>query len=397
MSSLKDVTEASFDSDVVRNTRPVLVDLWAEWCGPCKALAPILKKVSEQFVGTVDFVKVNVDENASIRDRFGVRGIPTLLLLDKGVEVGRVVGNRTVAQLAKFIDGHLGTATELPTANVANLKAFNGDEAKKQSIVTSLRALVSRKQAVPSEVMWEGDLNGAIQFAANIADIDDCAQNLGIAADVLSIVESLSTYRGTNLGAAQFTTDWLDAVNAGANLSALPGRLLVAALRSSTLSDATGSNDSAQAVREKLITLYDEGSPEVVANLGVAKEEAARIDDPVLKDVLTAASVPLSDPSILSQLLFRIANLRCARLRTEIDWTAQDEHRFAEAMQGLVNEAVARGEKPARGDALLDILRERDPELARRFAYQYFEGAEARVEVGRAFGDALIELTRTFH
>ncbi|MGF6573692.1 thioredoxin [Paraburkholderia sp. GAS333] len=400
MSQLKDVTEASFDADVVSNSRPVLVDLWAEWCGPCKALSPTLKKVSEQFVGTVDFVKVNVDENASIRDRFGVRGIPTLLLLDKGVEVGRVVGSRSAAQLAKFIDGYLGTSTELPKLDASQLKAFNGNPAKKQEIVASLRSLLSRKHANLSEAMWEGDLSGAIQFAANTADMDDCALSLGIASDVLSVVETLSTYRGTHIGAAEFVTGWLDAVEIGATLTAIPGRLLIQVLRNARLNDALSTNERAQAVRDQLLALYD-GAPtasaEFAASLGAAKEQAAKIDDPILNGILTASAVPLSDPSILAQIVFLVTNIRSAQLRAEVDWTGQDEARFAESMQGLVNEAIARGEQSGRGDALLELLRQRDPELARRFAHHYFEGSEARGATGRAIGDALIELTRTFH
>uniref|UniRef100_UPI0005BE00A6 thioredoxin n=1 Tax=Burkholderia gladioli TaxID=28095 RepID=UPI0005BE00A6 len=95
MSDLKSVTEASFEADVTQNSRPVLIDFWAEWCGPCKALAPTLEKVARNFEGKVDIVKVNVDEHPSLRERFGVRGIPALVLVNGGREAGRIVGNRT--------------------------------------------------------------------------------------------------------------------------------------------------------------------------------------------------------------------------------------------------------------------------------------------------------------
>lgn len=107
MSSLKHVTDASFDTDVLQSSVPVLVDFWASWCGPCKMIAPILDELAVDYAGKVDIVKVNVDENQESPAKFGIRGIPTLLLFKNGTLMGTKVGAASKSQLAAFIDSHI--------------------------------------------------------------------------------------------------------------------------------------------------------------------------------------------------------------------------------------------------------------------------------------------------
>lgn len=104
---IKHVTDASFDSDVLQSDRPVLVDYWAEWCGPCRMIAPILEELSEDYGERLQIAKMNVDENQQIPARFGIRGIPTLMLFKSGQLVATKVGALPKAQLAAFVDGHL--------------------------------------------------------------------------------------------------------------------------------------------------------------------------------------------------------------------------------------------------------------------------------------------------
>ena len=104
---IKHVTDDSFTADVINAKVPVLVDYWAEWCGPCKAIAPILDEVSVAYDGRLQIAKMNVDENREVPSKFGIRGIPTLLLFKGGELAATKVGALSKAQLVAFIDGHL--------------------------------------------------------------------------------------------------------------------------------------------------------------------------------------------------------------------------------------------------------------------------------------------------
>ena len=105
---IKHVSDASFDADVLQAATPVLVDYWAEWCGPCKMIAPILDEVAGTYDGRVTIAKMNVDENRNVPAKFGIRGIPTLMLFKNGELAAQKVGALSKAQLAAFIDQNLG-------------------------------------------------------------------------------------------------------------------------------------------------------------------------------------------------------------------------------------------------------------------------------------------------
>ncbi|MEI6759056.1 MAG: thioredoxin TrxA [Betaproteobacteria bacterium] len=104
---IKHVTDTSFESDVLHASQPVLVDYWAEWCGPCKMIAPILDEVSAAYEGKLQIAKMNVDENRDIPAKFGIRGIPTLMLFKDGQLAATKVGALSKAQLTAFIDQQL--------------------------------------------------------------------------------------------------------------------------------------------------------------------------------------------------------------------------------------------------------------------------------------------------
>jgi thioredoxin 1 len=105
--TVKHVTDATFEADVLKSDRPVLVDYWAEWCGPCKMIAPILDDVSRDYGDRLQVAKMNVDENQQVPAQFGIRGIPTLMLFKAGELVATKVGALPKAQLTAFIDSHL--------------------------------------------------------------------------------------------------------------------------------------------------------------------------------------------------------------------------------------------------------------------------------------------------
>jgi thioredoxin 1 len=110
MSALPDVTESTFPVLVLGSDKPVLVDFWAPWCGPCRMLSPIVEKVSKDMGDRVRFLKMNTDENPSTAGKYGISGIPALLLYKGGEVVDRLVGFVPEQQVRQFLDKHLAAA-----------------------------------------------------------------------------------------------------------------------------------------------------------------------------------------------------------------------------------------------------------------------------------------------
>ena len=108
-----EVSDSSFEVDVLQSDRPVLVDFWAAWCAPCRMLAPTVDAVAEKYADSARVVKVNVDDNPSISQRYGIKGIPTLILFKGGKEEERVVGATSKEAISRMIEKHVvGAATE---------------------------------------------------------------------------------------------------------------------------------------------------------------------------------------------------------------------------------------------------------------------------------------------
>lgn len=101
------VTDTSFDQDVLNSSKPVLVDFWAEWCGPCRALGPKLEEIASEMSDKVQVVKINVDQNQETPTKYGVRGIPAMILFKGGQEVGQLVGNHPKDTIVDFLNKHL--------------------------------------------------------------------------------------------------------------------------------------------------------------------------------------------------------------------------------------------------------------------------------------------------
>ena len=106
---VKEVSDNSFESDVLKSDRPVLVDFWAQWCAPCRMLAPTVEAVAEKYAESATVVKLNVDDNPEVSQRYGIKGIPTLILFKNGKEEERVVGATSKEAIARMIDKHVSS------------------------------------------------------------------------------------------------------------------------------------------------------------------------------------------------------------------------------------------------------------------------------------------------
>lgn len=107
MSNIVHVSDDSFETDVIKSDIPVLVDYWADWCGPCKMIAPILEEIAGQYAGKLKITKLNIDENPSTPPKYGIRGIPTLMLFKGGEVEATKVGAMSKSQLTAFLDSNL--------------------------------------------------------------------------------------------------------------------------------------------------------------------------------------------------------------------------------------------------------------------------------------------------
>jgi thioredoxin 1 len=104
---MKNITDESFEADIKQSSLPIVVDFWAEWCGPCRMLSPVLEELSEELNGTVSIVKMNIDENPEIPTRFGIRSIPTLMIFKDGKQVAVQTGGSPKSSLKSWIESHI--------------------------------------------------------------------------------------------------------------------------------------------------------------------------------------------------------------------------------------------------------------------------------------------------
>ncbi len=405
MSNLKNVTDVSFEADVIDSELPVLVDFWAEWCGPCKALMPTLEKISVEYDGKVSFMKVNVDENPSMRDKLSVRGIPTMILFNEGREVARSVGAKSVSQLSRFLDAQLGIASEISARGPISFSAFGGNIAFKEAALSRLRAHVAAKVAAPDELMWDEPLIGAFRVAVNEPDIEKCLVKLGFPEEVAVTAERLASYQGTHLNAAKYIADWLDSVPVGCDLQPVASDLVVRALKTTILDDYIAGDSTLRSLCDRLISLHlanAEGKTPEESEWRSVREacdallgQAERWRHHAVASVFSfIACAPTSDSHAVAGFIYRVASLRRNELLREIPWAEKDDAALNGLAKKIAEAAQSAGEKPPHGSSLLDRVAEVDPQLIERFRVFQSAGAEEIKAYGKLAGEMLLEATR---
>ena len=110
MAKPKEVTDSNFDQEVLKASKPVLVDFWAPWCGPCRMVAPVVEELADEYAGRVEFAKLNTDDNPQTAVKYGIRSIPTLLVFKDGEPVGQIIGFRPKSDLKKRLDAVVAVA-----------------------------------------------------------------------------------------------------------------------------------------------------------------------------------------------------------------------------------------------------------------------------------------------
>ena len=108
---VKDVSDGTFETEVMKSDVPVLVDFWAEWCGPCRMMTPVVESVAQKFAGKAKIVKINVDDNQSVTQRFGIKGIPTMIVFKDGKEAERIVGATNEGAVSRIIEEQLNSVS----------------------------------------------------------------------------------------------------------------------------------------------------------------------------------------------------------------------------------------------------------------------------------------------
>ena len=256
---MKEIGESRFGTEVLQNERLTLVDFWADWCGPCKALAPVLDEVAAQLGDRVDFVKFNVDDNLGVPSRYGVRGIPALLLFKNGTPVDRRIGLQTASQLTEFLLAHLDPAQANALHKALPMNAFGGDEGLKHDCLARLEASMAANEVrATGHTFWDGKSGSPLGCATRQPDMAGAASLLGIPSELVALVDQIENFTdGSSSAAGKFTARWLTAIPPGSDTSAWPTALLSQILRSEQVTNLASGDPGLLALRHRMAELAE--------------------------------------------------------------------------------------------------------------------------------------------
>ncbi|PZU06941.1 MAG: thioredoxin [Sphingobium sp.] len=401
MSGITTVTDDNFDDYIRKSTEPVLVDFWAAWCGPCKALAPTLDGLAQDYHGVVSIAKMDVDANQATRDRLDVRGIPMLALFVDGQEIARLTGIQSKAKLSSFLDGHLDrTPSEQPSAAVPAIptSAFLGDPAVKALCLERLHRHIAAETALPGFTTWDGANGSPLGCATECASADDAAAATGIPASLIELADMLATYYGSAAAGSTCVAEWLDAVPVGADCSGLPVEMIVALLQTAEVREAVDTDPALSALLAEIVALHREAPDRADAGrwakLRQRVTELVKSGDGVegaLRECLESATWPLSNGDVLRDVLNNGSMIPTARATSSAGWTNEDERNASTQLNEIAKEMIGAGREPS--DAADEFIR-RNPELGNRWMAAVTAQQDAMIAFGQAVGCLLLERTR---
>ncbi|MEM8981624.1 MAG: thioredoxin [Pseudomonadota bacterium] len=266
MSQLTAVTEANFQAEVLDASIPVLVDFWADWCGPCHALAPVLDKLAADYAEQLSIVKVNVDEQQQLAGMAGIRSLPTMLLFVNGQPVEQIVGAQPEANIRAVIEQHVGAANEsAPPANEAVSDALQGGGgdasiARLEAVLADDPDNLEAKLALAKIHVVEGRLDTAAEMLATLSEDDaksDAALQVGAAHWLASAASDSAGEDSSQSRSAQLYQAGIAAAIAGDHDGAAEHWLELLA------SDRKFGDDAARVALLKLVDLLTPADPRV--------------------------------------------------------------------------------------------------------------------------------------
>ncbi|MFL9875846.1 thioredoxin family protein [Paraburkholderia megapolitana] len=368
-----DTTDATFENDVLRSTLPVLLDFWAPWCAPCKAMAPMLERIATQYEGKLRIVKYNIDQSSDSRARFNLRGVPTLIAYRAGKELGRQAGV-SASGLKLLLDALLsGPETHVDPGT----RTFGNDPARKARCVARIREAIADGR-LDGKQEGDGDSLPSTIASGQMPD-GDRLDALGLPPAIDALYNHLYEMLSDSPDGTQFAADFLNAVPVGVDLSAIARDYLLWILND--LLDRTPLEDEATPLLAKLIQLHRlESNSDAIppaqweALLARIKEKLNTVDghSAVILTTISPVARPASSipPAAFFPLIQTAVSLAVIHVASTW-WTEEEAEVFDSTNRSMAPFMKSLGPRPEETEALAEYERKKQQFIDDAWAKAY--------------------------